>query len=178
MQPRQVLRLGDPRLREVARELSREELLAAETRRLIDELIVTMEANQGLGLAAPQIGVGLRVAVVKIPENSLRYPGAPAFPLEVYVNPVWTVVEPEQQGFWEGCLSVPGLRGYVERPSAVRVQYWNREGESKEFLAKGFLATVFQHEFDHLDGVLFVDRLKDSRRFGFLEELKSSGQLA
>ncbi len=169
MAVRPILTIGNPRLRERSAEVSEDAFGGAELERLVADLIKTMRANDGIGIAAPQVGELLRVAVIEIPEDSPRYPGAPSEPLMVFVNPVVTVVDGEEQGFWEGCLSVPDLRGLVWRPRAVRVEYRDCEGVRHSLIAKDFFATVVQHEFDHLDGVLFVDRVRDMRQLATVE---------
>ena len=105
--------------------------------------------------------------MIEIPGGPSRYGEIPAWPLTVFVNPEVEVLDGPSAGYWEGCLSVPGLRGYVERPQRVRVRALGLDGRSFEATLEGFLATVFQHEFDHLDGILYVDRLKDSRLLVF-----------
>ena len=135
-------------------------------------MIDTLHDYGGIGLAAPQVGVSLRLAVVEIPGGASRYGEIPAMPLTVFVNPTIEVVDPGREGYWEGCLSVPGLRGYVERPQHVRVEYTTLSGRPEGLQLRGFLATVFQHEFDHLDGRLYIDRIEDPRLLGFDEEFE------
>jgi len=164
-----LLRLGHPLLRQRARPLSREELASAETQTLIDDLIETMHAVSGAGLAAPQVGFSVRLCVAEVKENP-RYPGMPSLGLRVWVNPQITVLTTDQQvAMYEGCLSVPSLRGQVARPAHIRVDYWDRHGQPQTDTFNGPLAAVAQHECDHLDGVLFVDRA-DARTLAFLEE--------
>lgn len=165
-----ILRMGHPLLRERARELAREEILSQEIQRLIADMHETMRLANGLGLAAPQVGMSVRLALVEVPENSVRYPGAAAYPFGVYINPRVKVLEAQTQGYWEGCLSVPGLRGYVERARKIEVKYLDENAEPRTLVAEGFPATVFQHEFDHLDGKLFVDRLASTAKLAFLDE--------
>lgn len=167
---RKILRLGNPVLREKARELCREEIVSPKVQALIEDMVETMRGAEGLGLAAPQIGVGVRLALVEIPENPKRYPGMKPYPFGIYINPKVKVLDREMQGFWEGCLSIPGLRGFVERPRKIEVSYFDRGGNPISMEVEGFPATVFQHEFDHLDGKLFVDRVKDTKRIAFLDE--------
>jgi len=128
-----------------------------------------MHAEGGIGIAAPQIGESVRVAVIAIDRASARYPNMADFPLTVFVNPLITVLDPAAQGYWEGCLSVPNLRGYVMRPRAVRVDFLDGRGQPRSLEAEGFLATVLQHEIDHLDGVLFVDRVRDTTKLATVE---------
>lgn len=153
---RKVARMGHPILREIARELTVEEIQSEWFEDLLEDMVETMEEYGGIGLAAPQIHEAVSVAVIDyrddLPQNSM--------PLAVFVNPKITVLDSEEQGFWEGCLSVPEIRGLVYRPRKIRVDYLNQEGEPQSLIAEGFLATVFQHELDHLIGTLFVDRIR------------------
>ncbi len=157
---RKVARLGHPVLRRVARNLTPAEIGSPEFERLVADLVDTMHEYGGIGLAAPQIRESVRVAVLEVAADSARYPGQGDQPLSVFINPTMTVLDAEVQGFWEGCLSVPELRGLVFRPRRIRVDYLGLDGGARSIEAEDFLATVFQHELDHLDGVLFVDRLK------------------
>ena len=157
---RKVARLGNPILRQQARDLSVEEIFSRETQELIQDLRDTQAENGGIGIAAPQIDVPLRVAIIEFSESSARYPGMGAQPLTVLINARITVLDSTEQTYWEGCLSVPGLRGRVSRPRKVRVDYLDERSHAQSIVAEGFLAAVFQHELDHLDGVLFVDRVK------------------
>ena len=170
MAVREILRMGHPILRQRARELTNDELRSAATRALLEDMTETLAAVGGIGLAAPQIGVPLRLAIIRIPGGPSRYGDIPEVPLAVYANPTIEVRDATLQGFWEGCLSVPGLRGFVERPRAIRVRWQDLEGAAAEAELDDFLATVFQHEFDHLDGRLYVDRLRDTRLLMFEEE--------
>src|SRR5690606_16193104 len=140
-----------------------DELGSERLRALVADMVDTLHDYGGIGLAAPQIGESLRLALIEIPDGLTRYTETNAMPLTVFVNPTIEVVDPAAAGFWEGCLSVPGLRGFVERPQHVRVRYTDLQGDTHALELEGFLATVFQHEFDHLDGVLYIDRIKDSR---------------
>jgi peptide deformylase len=159
---RKVARLGHPVLRMKARELAQDEIASPEIQRLIQDMADTMHEYGGIGLAAPQIHEPIQLAIIELPKENTRYPGlaAESVPLSVFINPKITVLDGTLQGFWEGCLSVPGLRGYVERPRIVRVDYLNAYGEPESLTAEGFLATVFQHELDHLQGVVYLDRIK------------------
>lgn len=167
-----ILRIGDPRLREVARPV--ETFGSAALGNLVDDLFDTMAAADGAGLAAPQIGVALRVMIFGV-ASTPRYPDAGPVPRTVLVNPEFEVLDDARLGFWEGCLSVPGMRGYVERPAHIRYRGFDIDGVPVERTAEGFHAVVFQHEYDHLDGVLFPDRLADPRKFGFVTELAAAG---
>ena len=159
---RSVLHLGHPFLRERARELSREELASPEIQALIDDLIETMRHANGAGIAATQVHEPVRIFVVEVKDNP-RYPYKPNIPLTVVVNPRIEPLAAETFENYEGCLSVPNLRGLVDRFAEVRVTGLTREGEPFERIARGLTAGTFQHETDHLDGVLFVDRVKDTK---------------
>ncbi|HEX2676075.1 MAG TPA: peptide deformylase, partial [Polyangiales bacterium] len=117
-----------------------------------------------------QVHESLRLAVIEVEELNERYRGTVAQPLLVIFNARVSVLDPTSHGFWEGCLSVPGMRGYVERPSKIEVSYLDERGKPKTLVADGFLATVFQHELDHLDGIVYVDKITDKSKFAFTEE--------
>jgi peptide deformylase len=172
MAVRKILRIGDPRLRQVSAPV--EAFNTPELHALIEDMFDTMAANDGAGLAAPQIGVLKRIMIFGI-ESSPRYREVEAVPTTVLINPEFDVLDPTVQGFWEGCLSVPGMRGYIERPAGIRYRGRDHYGELVEQEASGFHAIVFQHEYDHLDGILYPDRLEDATRFGFVEELAAAG---
>jgi peptide deformylase len=158
MSVREIVTIGDPVLRERARELSPDELRSTEIQALIDDLIDTRRAADGAGLAAPQIGKSLRIAVAEVDGVNPRYPYKPPIPLTVIVNPELEPIGSETVAINEGCLSVPGLRGVVDRQVEVRLRYLDRDGEVHEEVKRGLTAGTFQHEVDHLDGVLIVDR--------------------
>jgi peptide deformylase len=154
-----ITTVGDPVLRRRADEVSPDELRSPEIQGLIDELVRMRRAAGGAGLAAPQVSVSRRIAVVEVDQATReRYPYKPAFPLTVVVNPVIEPLSDETVLINEGCLSVPGLRGDVERHVRVRVDYFDRNGAQAEVVVEGLTAGTFQHEVDHLDGVLFLDR--------------------
>jgi peptide deformylase len=155
---REIVTIGDPVLRTRAREIPPDELGSPEVQGLIDDLIDTKRAAEGAGLAANQIGETLRVAVAEVHGTNPRYPYKPPIPLCVMVNPAIEPVGDETLEINEGCLSVPDLRGYLERHAAVRVRYLDRDGKEHAEVKRGLTAGTFQHEVDHLDGVLFVDR--------------------
>ncbi|MCC6552726.1 MAG: peptide deformylase [Polyangiaceae bacterium] len=159
-----IAQIGHPVLRQRARELSREELLGAEAQRLIDDMIETMRDASGAGLAAIQVHAPVRIFVVEVKDNP-RYPYKPNIPLTVVVNPVIEPISEETFENFEGCLSVPNLRGVVERRAEIRLTGWDREGEPIDKVVRGLSAGTFQHETDHLDGIVFVDRVKDPRTF-------------
>ena len=158
MSVREIVEIGHPVLRERARELTREELRSAELQGLIDDLIETRRAADGAGLAANQVGVAVRIAVAEIEGVNPRYPYKPPIPLTVIVNPTIEPLDDELFEVNEGCLSVPGLRGDLRRRVAIRLRYLDREGVEHEEIKRGLTAGTFQHEVDHLDGILFVDR--------------------
>ncbi len=165
-----VIRMGNPILREKAEAVSMEELKSPAFKTLIDDMFESMEAHQGIGLAAPQIGVSKQLAIIGIPEDNPRYPDAPETEQYIIINPKIKVLDTKLQGFWEGCLSVPGLRGYVERSRKLQIDFTTLEGKSERLVVEGFVATVFQHELDHLEGKLYIDRIKDTRKLVFNEE--------
>jgi peptide deformylase len=166
---REVVTIGDPVLREPARELSPDEIASPEIQELIDDLIETKRATHGAGIAANQVGDAVRVAIVEVEEGNPRYPYKPPEPLTVMINPTLEPVGDEVIEINEGCLSVPDLRGSLQRRLAVRVRYLDREGTEHEEVKRGLTAGTFQHEVDHLDGVLFVDRA-DPRTFATWEQ--------
>jgi peptide deformylase len=166
---REVVQIGDPVLREPAREVTPDEIGSPQIQSLIDDLIDTKRATNGAGIAANQVGEPVRVAIVEVEEGNPRYPYKPPVPLTVMINPV---LEPLDEGtveINEGCLSVPGLRGSLERQLAVRVRYLDREGGEHDEVRRGLTAGTFQHEVDHLNGTLFVDRA-DPRTFATWEQ--------
>jgi len=167
---RKVARLGHPVLRSPTRDVTPQEIRSPEMRRLVADMIETMHEYGGVGLAAPQVHESIRLAVLEFDGDSDRYPQQGDQPLLVVWNARVSVIDPTPSGFWEDCMSVPGLRGYVELLSKVRVDYLDDRGQPQRLTADGFLATVLQHELDHLDGVLYVDRIKDPARFAFIEE--------
>ena len=161
MSRREIVEIGHPVLRERARELSAEELRSEPVQRLIDDLIDTMRAADGAGLAANQVGETVRVAVVEVRPGNPRYPYKPPVSLTVIVNPVIEPLDDEVVQINEGCLSVPNLRGEVPRHVSIRLRYLDRDGVEHEEVRRGLTAGTFQHELDHLDGTLFVDRVND-----------------
>jgi len=162
--------MGHPNLRHPASAYPAEQIGSHTFRSLIDDMRETLHAYGGIGLAAPQIDVGYRIAVVEIENTSTRYGEVERTPFSVFVNPTITILPGEKRGYWEGCLSVPGLMGFVTRPQRIQVDYLDAQGQIRQRIVSGFLATVFQHEFDHLDGILYVDRITDSSLFAFQEE--------
>ena len=169
MSVREIVTVGDPVLRKRAREVTLDELRSAAVQGLIDDLIETKRAAHGAGLAANQVGETLRVAVVEVEPGNPRYPYKPPVPLTVLVNPVLEPVGDGTVEIVEGCLSVPDLRGAVPRHEAVRVRYLDRDGNEREEVRRGLTAGTFQHEVDHLDGILFLDRVRDPTTFSTWE---------
>ena len=165
---RTVLRMGDPRLLERARPVERFD--TPELHALIEDMDDTMKSLDGAGLAAPQIGVGLQVAIFDVDANP-RYPDAEPVPHTVLINPVLTPVGTEVEEGWEGCLSVPGMRGLVPRYRHLRYQGRDAYGNAIDRTVSGFHARVVQHECDHLAGILYPMRIRDLRNFGFNEAL-------
>jgi peptide deformylase len=162
--------MGDPRLLRVSEPVTRfgtDELGA-----LIGDLWDTMWATDGVGIAAPQIGVAQRVVVFGFTANP-RYPDAPPVQETVLINPIITALTDELEEGWEGCLSVPGLRGAVSRPGRIRYQGFDADGKAIDRTVDGFHARAVQHEFDHLDGILYPMRIRDMRKFGFRDVLSA-----
>jgi peptide deformylase len=170
MTVRTVLKMGDARLYQVAEPVAAEELGGSALHELIADMLDTMAAYSGVGLAAPQIGISKRVVVFGVTANP-RYPDAEAVPTTVLINPQIEVLSGDTEGAWEGCLSVPGMRGYVERPDRIRYRGVDAQGEPIDREVQGFHARVVQHETDHLDGILYPMRLEDIRRLGFEDAL-------
>jgi peptide deformylase len=168
---RRVLRMGEPLLRQVAAPVVR---FDAELRSLLTDMDDTMRSLNGAGLAAPQIGVGLRVVIFELKDNP-RYPHIAPVPYTVLVNPELTPLDTEQDEGWEGCLSVPGMRGLVPRYRRLRYRACDAAGAPIERTVEGFHARVVQHEVDHLDGILYPQRVRDLRNFGFEDAL--TGQM-
>jgi len=161
---REIVTVGHPALRRPAVEVSAEELASAEVQTLIDDLVDTMRDANGAGLAANQIADPRRIAVIEVNDNP-RYPYKPRIPLTVVVNPVIEFVDDELVEINEGCLSVPDLRGSVHRHVNVRVRWLDRDGTPHDEVKRGLTAGTFQHECDHLDGVLFLDQVTDPTTF-------------
>ena len=166
---RPICRMGNPILRRTAEEVKTESIETEVFSQLIVDLRDSMKHYGGIGIAAPQIGVSLQVCVIEL-EGLNRYGQEINLPFTVFINPVIEVLDEAPKGYWEGCLSVPGLRGFVERPQHIKVTYYNEKGQLQVMEANGFLATVVQHELDHLFGKLFVDRVKDATLLSFQEE--------
>ena len=171
MAVRDILHVGNPLLRERSREVTRDELAAPEMQQLIDDLVDTMRAANGAGIAAPQVGELVRIATIEVGDNP-RYPYKPRIPLTVVVNPVIEPLGDELVEINEGCLSVPNMRGNVMRHVNVRVRWWDRDGGEHDEVQRGLTAGTFQHECDHLDGLLFLDRVHDTRSLTTWEQFE------
>ena len=165
-----ILKMGNPLLREVSKPLLKKEILSKDTKELIKKMWNVMAEAGGIGLAAPQIGVLKQVAVIKLNSESERYEIQKNSEEFVIINPSLEILDNTKQGFWEGCLSVPGLRGYVERPRKLRITYLDEEAIQNEIIVEDFLATVFQHELDHLFGYLYVDRMNSIKDLIFEDD--------
>ena len=166
-----IAHLGHPILRQVAEPVSPEAIRSPEIQRLVEDMLETMADHDGAGLAAPQVHVPRRVVIYGVDENP-RYPDAESIPLTVLVNPRITALDDEQEEDWEGCLSVPDLRGRVPRFTRVRVEAYGRDGKQLRFDAAGFHARVVQHECDHLDGKVYLDRMQSMEALSFLPEFR------
>ena len=166
---RNIIEIGNPALREIAKEIPQNQIDSEEIQKLIDDLIETMRHANGAGLAATQIAVALRICVIEV-NNNPRYPYKPDIPLSVLINPVITFLSEERLSVYEGCLSVPNVRGEVERCPEIRVQALDRRGREIDMVVKGITAGTFQHELDHLNGVVFIDKVKDSKTLCTLKE--------
>ena len=165
---RRVLKMGDPLLFQVATPVMAFD--TPELHALITDMLDTMAALDGAGIAAPQIGVSQRVVIFGIEKNP-RYPNAEPVPLTILINPVLEILTPETEDGWEGCLSVPGMRGVVGRATELRYSGFDQYGKPFTREVSGFHARVVQHECDHLDGILYPMRIKDLRQFGYTDTL-------
>ncbi|MGB2329366.1 MAG: peptide deformylase [Pseudomonadales bacterium] len=165
-----ILRMGHPNLRTEASDYPVDQIGTDAFSMLIENMRDTLKDAGGIGLAAPQIDVPFRVVIIDIPEGKSRYGVLSALGFTVLINPVITVLDESTAGFWEGCLSVPGLRGYVERPQSIKVSYLDDQGQTIEHEFMGFPATVVQHELDHLAGRLYIDHIKDTTLLSFEAE--------
>ena len=169
--PLRIAQIGHPILRQPTRILTREELLSEEIQSFLDDLVETMREASGAGLAANQVYQSLRICAVEVRNNS-RYPYRPNIPLTILVNPVLTPASDETFINYEGCLSVPNLRGQVRRHCEVHVEALDREGNSISTVVKGMTAATYQHEVDHLDGTIFLDRVEDPNSVVTLENFQ------
>ena len=161
MSVRKILTVGAPSLRERSEEVTKTQIRSPMMRRLVRDMTETLADAKGIGLAAPQIGEQLRVVLFDVPEDNGYVEGGQRLARTICINPVVTVLDGPLAGFWEGCLSVPGKRGYVERPQHIRLEFMDLAAKLRSMEFDGFLATVCQHEIDHLDGMLYIDRVKE-----------------
>lgn len=168
---RPICRMGNPILRKIAEDVNPDQIKTVYFDQLVEDLRDSMKHYGGIGIAAPQIGISMKVCVIQL-EGMNRYGQEINLPFTVFINPKIEVLSDEKRGYWEGCLSVPGLRGFVERPQHIRIYFLNEKCEEVSIEAHGFLATVVQHELDHLFGTLYVDRLKDPQQLVFQEEFE------
>lgn len=164
-----VARMGHPVLREVAEPVPPDKITSPEIQHLIDDMIETMHEYDGAGLAAPQVHVSKQIVVIE-PGGRQDEPDAAEMPTIVYINPEITPLTEEMDEGWEGCLSVPGLRGLVPRYTKIRFQAYDRDGKRLDMVAENFAARVVQHECDHLWGKLYIDRIEDMTSLTFIEE--------
>lgn len=167
---REILKMGDPRLLRTAKLVPKEMLGSLELSQLIEDMFDTMNANDGIGLAAPQIGVDLQLVIFGFEQND-RYPDKLSVPQTILINPVITHLDQEQEDGWEGCLSVPGLRGMVPRWKRIRYEGVDPDGVAIVREVDDFHARVVQHECDHVFGILYPMRIKDFSQFGFIDAL-------
>lgn len=165
-----IIRMGHPTLRSAAQLFPVNQIGSPSFDVLVADMRETLHAYGGIGLAAPQIDVSYQLVVIEIENTTTRYGEIESMPFTVIINPTISVIDEQVAGYWEGCLSIPGLMGFVERPQHVRIDYLDEAGAARSIEPKGFLATVFQHELDHLHGKLYVDRMKDPTLFAFEDE--------
>ena len=169
-----VARMGHPVLRQKCQPIDPEKITGPEVQRLIRDMYETMAEYNGVGLAAPQVHQPVRLVIAggEVDDEGRHN-------IRVLINPEITVLdENDRLGMYEGCLSVPGMRGWVERPASIKVAAWNEKGEKLDFALEGFPAVVMQHECDHLDGILYVDRIEDTKKFAYEEEAERYLDLA
>lgn len=165
-----ILKIGNPLLRKKALVVPEEAIERPETQKIIDDMIETMRAADGVGLAGPQVGISRRIFVMEVQENP-RYPGRPDYPLKVVINPKITILSDKKEAGDEGCLSVPELRGMVPRFSHLKIEAFDRYARPMTLELNHFPARIVQHEMDHLEGKFFLDRLPDNSSLTTLEEL-------
>jgi len=169
-----VARLGHPVLRKVAAPIPPDQITSPEIQQFIDDMIETMYEYDGAGLAAPQVHVSRQIVIMEV-KGHPRYPNA-SIPLTVYINPEITPLTEEMVEDWEGCLSVPGLRGRVPRYNKIRLQAYDRQGNRLDIVVEGFHARVIQHECDHVQGKVYLDRMRSMESLTFIEEFMKYGR--
>ncbi len=163
-----IARIGNPVLRKKGKELSKSEIRSPEIQKLIDDMVDTLHEYGGVGLAAPQVHESVQLMIIELPPSANQE--YEPIPLTVFINPRYTNMSDEEEEDWEGCLSIPDMRGKVKRPKSIRVKYLDRKGKEQEMEATGFKARVIMHEGDHLIGKLYVDRMEDLKTLTFLDE--------
>ena len=159
---REIKTIGEEILKTMAKEV--ELTLIKDKMGIVDEMVKIMRANKGVGIAAPQVGVAERIVVIEIGDNE-RYPNVAKMPLTIMINPQIYIIDGEKEDGYEGCLSVPGIRGLVPRYKRIKVDYINEKGEAQIKELEGFPARVAQHEIDHLNGIVFIERVEDKKSF-------------
>ena len=166
---RKIVQIGNPALRQIADSVDVNQIKSDEIQSLIDDLIETMRNANGAGLAATQIAVPLRICIIEVNKNP-RYPYKPDIPLTVLINPKVTFLTEERINVYEGCLSVPNMRGKVHRCPEILIEGFDRDGQEVSFISKGISAGTFQHELDHLDGLIYTDRMSDASSLTTIDE--------
>ena len=170
MAVRRIIRMGHPTLRREAEPIAETTIRDNSFSNLINDMRDTLRDYGGIGLAAPQIDESVQLVIIDLPGGESRYGNLEALPLSICINPVVTTLNTKTAGYWEGCLSVPGIRGFVERPQHIRLTYTDEKGTRLEREFSDFHATVVQHEIDHLMGTLYIDHIQDSSLLVFEEE--------
>ena len=166
---RKIVQIGNPALRQIADPVDVNQIQSDEIQNLIDDLIETMRHANGAGLAATQIAIPLRICIIEVNKNP-RYSYKPDIPLTVLINPKVTFLTEERVNVYEGCLSVPNMRGKVDRCPEIQIEGYDREGNNVSFISKGISAGTFQHELDHLDGLIYTDRMQDASSLTTIDE--------
>ena len=169
-----VARLGHPVLRQVAEAVPPDQILTPAIQQFIDDMIETMHEYDGAGLAAPQVHVSTQIVIMEVGPNPRR-PNAPSIPLTVYINPEITPLTEDMEEDWEGCLSVPGLRGRVPRYTRIHLRAYDRQANRIDIAVQGFHARVIQHECDHVQGKVYLDRMRSMESLTFVEEWMKYG---
>ena len=168
---RNILKMGNPVLRYNSALVQENEIFTKDFKYLIRDLFDTMKKAEGVGLAAPQIGVSKRLFVIGTEKEQDRYENQVIMEYRVVINPEIKFLTDKKEGMWEGCLSIPDMRGFVERPTKIQMKWQDQKWQTHQQIFDGFEAVVCQHEYDHLCGLLYVDRLKDTKLFGFNDSL-------